>query len=138
VGKVDGAISLLKLLATGVLAAALGVVQVATGEQQGIVAGLGSFVVAAVIFGFVGYAAFRKPEPTRRGVFQFASAEKRSRLLWLGLFLCVAPGLMYLYLHYAMYRAGLLAVAFLGIPMWIAGLACIAASLMPEAEERPN
>lgn len=136
--KVKRVISLLKLLATGTLAAGLGVAQVASGEQSGIVAGLGSFVVAAVIFGFIGYAVLRKPEPARREVFQFASAEKRSRLLWLGLFLCVAPGLMYLYLHYAGYQAALGAVTFLGVPIWIAGLACIAASLMPEAEERPN
>jgi hypothetical protein len=136
VGGIGKIIRLLKLSATGVLATVLGVVQVATGERQGVVAGFGSFLVAAVVFGFIGYVVFRKPEPDQERAFQFASTKKRSRLLWLGLVLCVAPGLMYLYLYYAMYRAALGAVMFLSIPMWIAGLGCLVAGLMPNAKEQ--
>jgi hypothetical protein len=129
-------IKLLKIAATGAFAAGLGVVQTASGEQQGIIAGVGSFLVAAVIFGVIGYVVFRKPEPGPSRDAQFAPDGKRSRLLWLGMVLCVAPGLLYLYLHYSLYRAGLGAVVFLGVPMWVAGLACVVAGFMPEAKEQ--
>jgi hypothetical protein len=135
-GDIGKIYKLLKLSATGVLALVLGVAQVATGERQGIVSGIGSLLVAAVVFGFIGYVLLPRKERPQPAVEEPSAAEKRSRLLWVGILLSVAPGLLYLYLHYSTDRVDLGAVVFLGIPMLVAGLVCIGASLWPVGSKR--
>jgi hypothetical protein len=120
---------LLKLAATGVLALVLGVALVAEGDQQGIVGGCGALLVAAVVFTFIGWVVCRKPYGAGCAAGQVPVPGKQSGILWLGILLTLAPGLLYLYLRYAMYRFDLTAATVLSVPMLVGGLGCIAAGL---------
>lgn len=129
--NVSKAYKVLKLSATGLIALILGVVQVSTGESQGIVAGSGSLIAAAVVFAFIGWVLFRKEDGTRNEGVRPADERAQRRLLWLGILLMLLPGLLYLYLSYSMPQFNMAAVVFLSIPIFIAGLGCLAAGLWP-------
>jgi len=51
------------------------------------------------------------------------------RMFWLGILLALAPGLLYLYFSVAMVQFHPGAVVFLGVPIMLAGIACIVRAL---------
>lgn len=132
VGKVY---KLLKLAGTGLFTLIVGIIQVSSGESRDIVAGSGALLVSAIVFVMVGWVLFRKRKaPASDGV-RPTDQKTKGKLLWLGIFLVLLPGLMYLYLRYTMLDFKSDAVVFVSIPSLIAGLGCLVASVWPSRRQ---
>ena len=127
--KVLNVFKLLKLAAAGMGALVLGIVLAATGESQSILAACGALVAAAVVFGFIGWVLFRKEVQTTSEDTQPVDSGSRRGLVWLGMLLALVPGLLYLYLRYAMDSIDLTAVVLLSVPTFAAAAACIVVGL---------
>jgi hypothetical protein len=116
-----------KLVASGAMALIVGLVLIATGEPQAILAGSGALLAAALIFGFLRWAG--KGHTVRAEGEGPAEAKSPAWGVWLGIGLTLLPGLLYFYLRYSLDRFDPVAMAFVSVPLVIAGLGCVGVSL---------
>ncbi len=124
------AYKLIKLIAGGLSAVAVGLALIATGEPQAIVAGSGALLAATLVFGFLYWAnSSSKGNGVRAVAEEPPETKGRARVLWLGIGLTLLPGLLYFYLRYSLDRFDPMAIGFVIVPLVIAGLGCIGVGL---------
>jgi hypothetical protein len=121
----------LKICTTAVLAFILGVWLISFGDRQSIVAGCGAILVGSIIVTFVIYSIFfMEANPGRGREYGQPKHTKVWRLVWIGVFFVLAPGLLYLYFSATMDHVHPLAVMILGVPLEIAGLGMVMFGLL--------
>jgi hypothetical protein len=116
-----------KMTIGGVVTFILGIVLILTGDTPSVVTGVGTILASLVSFALLGLNTFNKgPASVAIAALDEASQlQHPKRVIWLGIALILAAGLLYLYLKYTMSPFDSGAMIFVNLPLLIAGLICL-------------
>ena len=108
----------------------LGLGLIIGGDLQSMVAGAGAIVAAAVLFGFLAWSSGSAGmDASQADAGESSEMDRPTRLIWLGIGLSLAPGLLYFYLRFTMSRFDPVVMLFAGVPLLFAGFGCAAIGL---------
>lgn len=121
------AFAIVRLTLGGLVALGLGIGLISSGDAQSVVIGIATIIVGvAVLGGLALVSKMERPVGPLREVTDQTAGIPPTVIIWLGIVFAFLPGLLYLYLKFAMTRFDPDIVVIVSVPVFIASFGCLA------------